>query len=74
MKKMLLAISILFVSAVVCIPSHARSEDRQKGEGREGWMGDNKALLKDRPLNQVTLLGSHDAATNDLDRGSPVCV
>lgn len=34
------------------------------------WMGDHKAILKNIPLCQVAMLGSHDSATTDISRKS----
>jgi hypothetical protein len=44
------------------------------GYGYPGWMSQYKDVLKNMPLNSVTLLGSHDAATSDLNNRSPVCI
>jgi len=36
------------------------------------WMSEHKEQLKGVPINQVTLLGSHDSASCDIHVGSPV--
>jgi len=37
------------------------------------WMAKNKDAIKDLPINQIPLLGSHDAGSCDVDSDSPPC-
>ncbi len=46
-------------------------ENREATGDFSDWMSRHKNELKDLPLNRVTLLGSHDAASKDVRQGSP---
>jgi hypothetical protein len=48
-----------------------RSLAQEDPASNADWMSENKELLKDKVINQVTLLGSHDSASCDIHVGSP---
>lgn len=70
MKTVTMLASALVALALLTQP--ATAED--VAGGYSNWMGRNRELLKDRAVNDVTLLGSHDAATSDMNKDSPVCI
>lgn len=51
--------------------SHAALEDQEHIDNHSNWMSRHKNKLKDLAINQVTLLGSHDADSKDVHKGSP---
>ena len=59
---MVLMMILLFISSAFAQDAYISCAD---------WMSEHKEQLKDLPINQVTLLGSHDSASCDIHVGSP---
>ncbi len=71
----ILLVSILLTGLIaIYMAGSGQSLAQSSDYGYPGWMSQYKDLLKNMPLNSVTLLGSHDAATSGLNSRSPVCV
>jgi len=82
---MVLFVCILFLSPCASAKKHHESSDRYEPDeaiftGSQDidatyadWMAANKDILKDLPINQVPLLGSHDAGSCDVNSDSPPC-
>lgn len=60
-------IVIAFIILLI-LPALAKAET----ESHADWMSNHKELMKDLPVNRVTLLGSHDSGSCDIHVGSPV--
>jgi len=63
---------VVFVLSGIVTRGNAQAQDVMNGYA--GWMSQQKEFLKDKPLNEVTLLGSHDAATSGINKKSKVCI
>jgi hypothetical protein len=56
---------------VMALPLFSPVFAQEAGVSNADWMSEHKEQLKDKAINQVTLLGSHDSASCDIHVGSP---
>ncbi|HPS20074.1 MAG TPA: hypothetical protein PKY78_03705 [Candidatus Omnitrophota bacterium] len=82
---MVLFASVFFMSPFAMAKKHHKSGDQYQPDEAiftnpedidttyADWMEKNKDILKNMPINQIPLLGSHDSGSCDVSPDSPPC-